>query len=224
MLAFVILTNKAVIYYKVQIKKKGVMIKRKNGFTMIELLVVIVILGLLSAIGLGSFRSSQAKSRDSRRKAELGQIARALEMYHGDYKTYPDVISVDANNQFKDNKGTVYMANYPSDPAGGQYLYIKIDDRSYVLMAKLENKLDKEVLKIGEELAAYEGVPCAGRCICPSGACNYAIASTNINLQDLFNIVLLSGGGAPDATPTSGAFGAKPTDSVGGGFDLGGQE
>ena len=63
----------------------------KKGFTLIELLVVIAILGLLATVGLSSFRTSQLKGRDSKRKSNLSQIQKALEMYYNDYGQYPDV-------------------------------------------------------------------------------------------------------------------------------------
>ena len=100
----------------------------KRGFTLVELLVVIAILGILSTIGLGTFRSSQAKSRDSRRKSDLANIQRALEMYLNDYGVYPSstngeitlsngVLSWDGQSEFIDEKGTVYMKELPDDPA-----------------------------------------------------------------------------------------------------------
>jgi len=68
--------------------------KQKNfGFTLMELLIVIAILGLLATIGLGSFRTSQMKGRDAQRKSDLSQIQKALEMYYNDYSGYPAAIT-----------------------------------------------------------------------------------------------------------------------------------
>ncbi len=63
----------------------------KKGFTLIELLVVIAIIGILSAVGLTSYRSANAKARDSRRQADVQQLRSALEMYKTDSATgrYP---------------------------------------------------------------------------------------------------------------------------------------
>ncbi|MGB9706948.1 MAG: type IV pilin protein, partial [Microgenomates group bacterium] len=64
-------------------------IKPKFGFTLIELLVAVAILGILATVGLGSFQSSQMKGRDARRKSDLSQIQKALEMYYNDKGAYP---------------------------------------------------------------------------------------------------------------------------------------
>lgn len=57
---------------------------KKRGFTLIELLVVISIIGILAAFIVASFTSAQAKARDSRRKADLDAIKKALELAKGD--------------------------------------------------------------------------------------------------------------------------------------------
>jgi len=61
----------------------------KKGFTLIELLVVIIVLGVLAALISGNFFTSLKKGRDAKRKADLEQIQRALEMYYEDKKAYP---------------------------------------------------------------------------------------------------------------------------------------
>lgn len=62
--------------------------KRNKGFTLIELLVVISIIGLLSSVVLASLNTARASARDARRKADLRQIATALEFYYDKFGTY----------------------------------------------------------------------------------------------------------------------------------------
>ena len=61
----------------------------KKGFTLIELLVVIAIIGLLSTLAVVALNSARAKSRDSKRVADVKQIQTALELYYADNNGYP---------------------------------------------------------------------------------------------------------------------------------------
>jgi prepilin-type N-terminal cleavage/methylation domain-containing protein len=63
--------------------------KRRHGFTLIELLVVIAIIGLLATLSVVAFSSSTAKARDAKRKQNLVQIQKALELYYNDNNAYP---------------------------------------------------------------------------------------------------------------------------------------
>lgn len=54
-------------------------LNNKLGFTLVELLVVVAIIGILSTIGLVLFNSAQQNARDARRKADIESIANALE-------------------------------------------------------------------------------------------------------------------------------------------------
>ncbi len=125
------------------------------GFTLIELMVVMVILGLLATVGLASFRTSQIKSRDAKRKSDLGQIQRALELYYNDYNTYPDSVggkisvggALNWGDEFKDAKETVYMKELSKDPTKNpDYCYASsASPVSYKLYAKLENSQDPRI-------------------------------------------------------------------------------
>lgn len=65
-------------------------LKKQSGFTIVELLIVIVVIGILAAITIASFNGIQQKARDTQRKQHLADIAKALEIYYirnGDYVT-----------------------------------------------------------------------------------------------------------------------------------------
>jgi len=62
---------------------------QKKGFTLIELLVVIAIIGILAAIGITAFGGAQAKARDSKRQADLGNLSTALVLYYDSKNVYP---------------------------------------------------------------------------------------------------------------------------------------
>ncbi|NCN45563.1 MAG: hypothetical protein AUK08_05185 [Candidatus Pacebacteria bacterium CG2_30_36_39] len=160
--------------------------KKLTGFTMIELLIVMVILALLLVIGLGSFTSSQRKSRDSARKTDLQNIARALELYYNDKGSYPiytgknGIGTQDWGEPFVDpaNPSTLYMNLLPEDPGGGTYYYTSQDGTNFELYANLENENDGDLNKSGSDIMVYTGTDCAINTI---STCNYGIASTNID-------------------------------------------
>lgn len=61
----------------------------KNGFTLVELLVVISIIMLLTMVVFASFEESRKKARDSARAADLARIQSALEIYGVKHGSYP---------------------------------------------------------------------------------------------------------------------------------------
>ncbi|MGB3945593.1 MAG: prepilin-type N-terminal cleavage/methylation domain-containing protein [Candidatus Saccharimonadales bacterium] len=56
--------------------------KINSGFTMVELLIVIVVIGILAAITITAFNGVQQKARDAQRKSDLANIAKALHRYN----------------------------------------------------------------------------------------------------------------------------------------------
>ena len=61
------------------------------GFSLLELLVVISIIGILIAMGSVAFTTAQRKSRDARRRSDIKAFQNALEQYHAaNNSTYPN--------------------------------------------------------------------------------------------------------------------------------------
>lgn len=167
------------------IEKMGRMINNKKGFTLIELLVVVAILGILMVVSLANFITSQAKSRDAQRKADLRQISYALEAYLNDHGSYPPATTSPNDGKIKacgcksasqadpcewtgvlnrelcDENNTVYMKEVSGDPSGNpNYCYLR-SGKSYKLYAKLENNNDQDVFPGGATV------------ICPTDGSSY---------------------------------------------------
>lgn len=62
----------------------------QTGFTLIEMLVVVAIIGLLSSVVVTSLAQTRRKARDSKRIEDLSQISKALELYYGTNNGYPN--------------------------------------------------------------------------------------------------------------------------------------
>lgn len=171
------------------------------GFTLIELLIVIAIFAVVLSIGLSSFISSQQKSRDSARKADLRNIALALETYFNDKNQYPnddgsghilgcypdDATLCPWGELFRDQKGTVYMPRLPQEPSGARYYVYQVGatNRSFQLYARLENTKDSAVPKdpSGSPMV-YQGLSCGDK------LCNYGVSSQNVSPNDGKNLVV----------------------------------
>ncbi|MEI7478183.1 MAG: prepilin-type N-terminal cleavage/methylation domain-containing protein [bacterium] len=64
---------------------------KQKSFTLIEMLIVVVIIGILAAALIPRLQSVQARARDTKRKADLHQIATALEIYKEDNGSYDGI-------------------------------------------------------------------------------------------------------------------------------------
>ncbi len=57
---------------------------KQTGFTIVELLIVIVVIGILAAISIVAFSGVQQKARDSQRRQNLNDLAKVIQTYHLD--------------------------------------------------------------------------------------------------------------------------------------------
>ena len=64
------------------------MIRNKKGFTLIELMIVVAIIGILAAIAIPNFLKFQAKSKQSEAKTNLKAVLTAETSYFGEFNLY----------------------------------------------------------------------------------------------------------------------------------------
>ena len=57
--------------------------KNTSGFTIVELLIVVVVIAILAAISIAGYNGIQARSRDGQRKQDIATIKKALELNFG---------------------------------------------------------------------------------------------------------------------------------------------
>ncbi len=109
-----------------------------KGFSVIELITVIAIIGILSTIVIGATGASRARARDDRRISDMHQIQLALALYYDVNKTYPvgEGVSILQSTLVAQR----YLSEIPRDPAGIDYEYIGVSSplKKYCLGTKLE--------------------------------------------------------------------------------------
>jgi type IV pilus assembly protein PilE len=62
--------------------------RRQNGFTLMELMIVVAIIGIIAGIAYPSYLKSMQKGRRAEAKAELNRLAQAMERCYSSYGTY----------------------------------------------------------------------------------------------------------------------------------------
>ncbi len=89
----------------------------QKGFTLVELLVVIVILGILAAVVVFAVGGSTSDAKDSACKAENSSIGAAIEAYRAKTGNYPASMTVltSGTNQFLRSTPKLYDLKSPAD-------------------------------------------------------------------------------------------------------------
>lgn len=99
---------------------------KQPGFTIVELLIVIVVIGILAAITIVAYSGIQTRARDSFRSNDMGQIKKAIELYYVDNGFYPTV-GTDGVGYYLPTLAAAlvpkYIAKIPDDPVGGASYY-----------------------------------------------------------------------------------------------------
>jgi len=115
--------------------------KDLKGFTLVELLVVIVVISVLSGAGVPTYVTLTNRAKEKGTQSDMKNTALALELHKSERKNYPDA---DKGIEFLEISG--YRKNVPlEDLWENQYNYISVDGSSYRFQsAGLDGVLDTE--------------------------------------------------------------------------------
>lgn len=159
----------------------------RGGFTLIEIMIVVALIGILSAIAIPGYKNYQARSRRTEAYMNLSAIIRTEDAYYAEHQAYaamaggsPPSVPGPPDGAFKrpwTAGDEAAFSNIGWSPEGSVY---------------------------------YDyGINTAG-CTCPRGTCVTAAAYGDVD-GDGFLAVVLYARGAPGAACTDGIFGALPT-------------
>lgn len=73
----------------------------QKGFTIVELLIVIVVIGILAALVLNTFSGAQKRARDTERQGDINALATQLEVYYNDNGAYPQWEQINTETEAK---------------------------------------------------------------------------------------------------------------------------
>ncbi len=158
---------------------------KKHGFTLVELLVAVAIIGLIVTISTVSYSKISSGVRDNRRLSDVIQIQQALELYHRDEGFYPAVLT-SGQALIGSSTNNVYLAKVPSAPtpsdnncsSSNEYIYTFISDDNYNLSYCLGSNTSKA--SGGVHCATQNGISDKVICGIPPFICGSQITVASI--------------------------------------------
>jgi general secretion pathway protein G len=110
----------------------GIRTRSRSGFSLVELMVVIVILGILATVVTVRVMQHVSKARISTAKTQMNEIMKALDLHKLEEKSYPDDLAMLVEKTEKHPEGLLQAI--PNDPWGNAYDYVNGTEHGYDLI------------------------------------------------------------------------------------------
>jgi general secretion pathway protein G len=122
------------LYRGLKAVTRRIVTKRMEAFTLLELMVVVVILGILAAFVVPRITKRPEDARVTKARIEIANLEQALELYYLDNGSYPTteqglsaLIEQPQSGQIPENwkeGGYLAKSKLPEDPWGNEYQYV----------------------------------------------------------------------------------------------------
>jgi len=191
--------------------------KKRNGFTLVELLIVMAILAVLTMMAIGIFNPIVLtnKAKDARKKKDLSRMKVAFEEYYNDKGCYPTESFIEGID-CEGNGFSPWLSSWPCDPNGNKYYYITDCNESdccpkwYKAYTKLENSKDSA---IPADWATRTGNYHVGDGSLSNSQVNYGVSSLNVNWDDFVLEEICTYGNTKYCYGPQGSNPCQPLDS-----------
>ncbi len=116
------------------------LIKKQSGFTLLEVMVVVVILGVLASVVVPNLLGNKEKADQQKAITDIVALENALDMYKLDNSVYPTtdqglealVSKPSASPEPRNYRNDGYIRRLPSDPWGNEYQYLSPGDNGNI--------------------------------------------------------------------------------------------
>lgn len=176
------------------------MIKRKTGFSLIELLIVVSIIAILIIGAILMLNKQRDRADDARVKAELDRLKIAFEEYHNDNGCYPPPEWFDSKDDCGSNQFSPYLNAISCDKNTGLPYVLETDETGcgwYKLYATLDAPWsDDQAVSQRSESGSMSG--------------NYGVSSANVTVSVYYEEPQASTTSSPTPTPTQSSPSPSP--------------
>jgi len=98
-------------------------LKKQDGFTLIELMVVVIILGILAAVAIPQFMGQAEKAKDQSARSEMRTIGTGIQLYYTENGKWPTAGKLsEIYTELEDHLGKESVP--VADPWGGEYVFV----------------------------------------------------------------------------------------------------
>jgi len=122
-------------------KKQSRKLTRRHSFTLIEIMIVIVIIGMIASLAVPKIMDNLEKAKVETTKANLNVLKGAVQQYYMDNNEYPNALTDLLAKNSKNGKGYLDDRSLPKDGWGQDFIYTTGGDMNFDIISYGADKM-----------------------------------------------------------------------------------